>query len=202
MHPMVDLRQKLSNQLCFIRTSCRAYDEGKYHESLRIAVALRVLLHDPQQKGRSGEASLLTHMGKKANIKLLTTARQVDPEQLKGFDFCTFIPMTIGKIISYDADPHTPAKYVSCEDWWNQTVLLNDKQHLTRGDIVCAAANQDGGAHVDTMLKPKTIAMKLAFWKKTNNRGEATGVEDNHYPLLRQFANEILSSPELVALTV
>ena len=145
---------------------------------------------------------MLTHMGQKANIKLLTTAKQVAPEQLEGFDFCTFIPMTFGNIISYNADPHIPAKYVSCEDWWNQTVLVHEKQHMTRGDIVCSAANQDGGAHVDTKLKPKTIAMKLAFWLKTNNQGEATGVEDNHYPLLRQFANEILTSPELVALTV
>lgn len=46
-------------------------------------------------------------------------------------------------------------QFLAIDDWWRQTVyVLAPTIHLSRRDIVLAAANKDGGAHVDERLTP------------------------------------------------
>lgn len=64
----MNLSEQLRRQLKFIDASCRAYDAGEIEEALRIAVSLRVIFHDT-----TNSTSLLTHLGKKQSISLIST---------------------------------------------------------------------------------------------------------------------------------
>lgn len=61
--PRRDLAVKLREQLEFIERSCSAYDEGHRSEAIRIAVAIRVLLHDSRTS-----TSLMKHLGNPAYV--------------------------------------------------------------------------------------------------------------------------------------
>ncbi len=43
-------------------------------------------------------------------------------------------------------------EFIPISMWWNQVVMILGGYHITRKKIVLAAANKDGGAHVDTKL--------------------------------------------------
>src|SRR5687768_10194995 len=60
---------KLHQQLQFIRRSAKLYDQGDEDEALRLATALRVVLHDT-----GSSTSLLKHLGL-SNTKMLSSAR-------------------------------------------------------------------------------------------------------------------------------
>src|SRR5215212_4213829 len=66
---MADSRQRFRDQLKrnvgFIRRSCELYDQGHKEEAIRIATALRVLLHDTRRS-----VSLLKHLKVKGITKL------------------------------------------------------------------------------------------------------------------------------------
>ena len=69
---------------------------------------------------------------------------------------------------------------------------------LTRKDIVLCAANQDGGAHVDATPdnKTKELVMGVGILRIVSNGNVTTHLLDNHhFPVLRQFAYEVLTSP-------
>lgn len=67
-------------------------------------------------------------------------------------------------VLNEDAFRHVP---VPIEQWWEMPVYVQSRfvrnssgqdkvvnTHLTREDIILAAANKDGGAHVDEKLEP------------------------------------------------
>jgi len=62
------MRSQLQRQLGFLKRSCEDFDAGQHDEGLRIAVSLRVLFHDT-----SASTSLLTHLGIRTTVKVLTT---------------------------------------------------------------------------------------------------------------------------------
>lgn len=68
--PAEDLSAHLKRQLVFLRNSVAAYDNGCPEEAIRIGVAIRVLCHDTQKS-----ESLLTRMGRKHTLPLVTTAK-------------------------------------------------------------------------------------------------------------------------------
>ncbi len=45
-------------------------------------------------------------------------------------------------------------RYMPVGDWWRQTLYVKGSVRLTRQDVVLAAADKDGGAHVDAKLTP------------------------------------------------
>ncbi|MDV6342639.1 hypothetical protein R2103_12760 [Nitrosomonas sp. Is24] len=83
--------------------------------------------------------------------------------------------------------------------------MLNPDVRLSRKDIVLAAANQDGGAHVDSRLKPN-----YAELSKDGGLGlllvNQDGIEcdeqitNAHFVAIRQMAYELLHSSELQSL--
>ena len=94
-------------------------------------------------------------------------------------------------------------KMISCVEWWAQPVFIRNKVMYTRKDVVLSAANKDGGAHVDEPDE-KLQALQTAFWTKsqTNADGQTTTIptENNHFRMLRRFADELLLSSELLVL--
>src|SRR3989338_5194081 len=88
--------------------------------------------------------------------------------------------------------------------WWGQAVMVIDRQRITRKSIVLAAANKDGGAHVDTSLSSEYEA--LAKDGAVGYFGHVSEGKENYKPIgsahlvtLRQIGYEVLSSPEFIA---
>jgi hypothetical protein len=196
--PAEDLCAHLKRQLVFLRNSVAAYDNGCPEEAIRIGVVIRVLCHDTQSS-----VSLLEQMGQKATLRLVTTAKTLSTDLLSEMDFGELMAgMTFGRTLEYDLIPEdTPA--ILCPDWWEQPVFIRDKKAYTRKDVVLAAANKDGGAHVDNP-DAKLQALQEGFWIRTVTHADGMKktepLADNHFRMLRRFAEELLSSKELLKL--
>jgi hypothetical protein len=191
-----DLAAQLRRQISFLERSCTAYDSGHHEEALRIAVSLRVLFHDT-----SKSVSLLKHLGIKSSARVLSTfglgSRKVATPGL----LSAFVPLWIEPTgeRTPPLDDVIRRDFVSAEDWWSEVIMCT-RETLTRKDIVLAAANQDGGAHVDA--QPGTKAAELIEGVgalTTVSQGQVTrqSLDNHHFPLLRQFGYEVLNSPEI-----
>lgn len=193
-------QEQLKRHISFIKSSCKAYDAGEKIEALRIAVSLRVLFHDTKNS-----TSLLKHLGIKDTIQIYSTiGTGKNHEQLKGKRLIS-IPLMISPF-GVSAPLGTPRKSTLCSssDWWNEVVMVQDNQ-FSRKDIVLSAANQDGGAHVDSEPNEKTVELKAGIGTLTTFKTGSSVTEeltDHHFPLLRQFAHEILQSENLMAIAL
>ena len=193
------LLKQLRRQLTFLRNSAASYDAGYPEEALRIGVVIRVLLHDTQYS-----TSLLKQLGQKESLRFISTAKEVPAHLLAGIDFGELLAgMVIGKAIACSPVPEGMPT-ITCLDWWEQPVFFRDNVMYTRRDVVLSAANKDGGAHVDEPDK-KLLALQSAFWETSQTHADGqtttTPLEDNHFRMLRRFADELLLSPELINLT-
>ncbi|HEX9050370.1 MAG TPA: SEC-C metal-binding domain-containing protein [Anaeromyxobacter sp.] len=143
-----DLRAHLEDQLGFLKASAAAFDAGNTREAMRLAVTLRILLHDTKHS-----RSLLGQLGRKGE-QFWDSAVPDKPGNLLAY----------GGLVAVHAAPGHP-KYAPLLDdfdgasridfgtWWNAPVLREQSgPALSRCDVVLTAANQDGGAHVDPRL--------------------------------------------------
>lgn len=95
------------------------------------------------------------------------------------------------------------ASLLPVEDWWNEIVfVLSAGEVLSRKFISLAAANQDGGAHVDLNIKGDYAALATDGAAGTYLRNTDSGVvsataSDMHLVALRQMGFELLNSQEL-----
>lgn len=188
-------RDYLRQQLLFIRNSCDAYDRGEMAEAIRIGTAIRVILHQTSQS-----TSLLTHLGA-TDVRLLTTTRGPSQPGVNGFT---------GEVRNFDgmaALERLPLRpklgnttftaELPAPDWWSQAVMVIERQYISRRVIVLAAANKDGGAHVDVELPPEYAMLVEGVW---TNVGTGESIPDHHVLCLRQFGYELLNSPSLLTL--
>ncbi len=193
-------KQHLRQQLGFLERSCAAYDEGHTDEAIRMATVLRVLLHHTKHS-----TSLLVHLAA-SSINLTDTCPPLSPKavmyhgmgmHILGGGRSQFVP---------NLDKTPIAQPVNADHWWNQIVyVLDSSTRLSRRDIVLAAANKDGGAHVDANLTPdyQRLASDGAIGSyvlKVEGNEQRRPVTDVHLVCIRQMAHEILASPELRAL--
>jgi len=77
---------------------------------------------------------------------------------------------------------------------------MTGNNDLSRKDIILAAANQDGGAHVDA--KPGKEAQELISGVGTHTiriggMEKKTVLDNHHFYLIRQFTCEVLNSPDV-----
>lgn len=184
----LELEQHLDDHLSFLRSSADAYDSGQDGEAKRLAVSIRVLLHDT-----GSSASLLGQLDRLKG-KFLSTAIPHDESNL--LTHGGLIMMGGGKYLAMLDD--VPIKrWLSFQEWWNEIVFVDDrKERLTRKQLVLAVVNQDGGAHVDPKLNET-----YACLSRHNSLGWVTtdGKSSNPIPkperaAVRQIAHEVLVS--------
>jgi hypothetical protein len=192
----MDFLEQLQRQKSFLQRSCEIYDRGDTDEAVRIAVALRVLFHDTQSS-----TSLLSHLGIKQTTSVLTTLRPGFSKDSKAGVMTISIPFWLGS----DGDRRPPLdclernEFVTVKEWWEQ-VVMGSNEMPTRKAVILGAANQDGGAHVDAA--PNDVMKELLAGVGTY-QGNQSGVlrtaklTNHHLPLLRQFAHEVLNSPDV-----
>ena len=194
-----EFQTHLQKQLRFLAHSCDSFDAGFRDEAVRVATTIRVLVHQTK-----ASTSLLKHLNA-TTINLLSTTDDAPPDTLH--------KMSMGTIsIGSDGVKYFPTlgeggyvAHVPVSKWWDQVVIVTDRGRLSRRKIVLAAANQDGGAHVDAKLDPEYRALAEAGFAGTAFRstGEVhteTALEGTHHICLRQMGYELLNSPELVRL--
>lgn len=225
---MADSRQRFRNQLAmnvgFLRRSCELFDQGYTDEGIRIATALRVLLHDTKSS-----KSLLSHLKVKGIMKFNSSCHP-PPSGVLMFEGMGVVSMKVsGHDVSRRLDPvldenackHIP---VPVEQWWEMPVYVQNRlirsgtgedevvqTHLRRRDIILAAANKDGGAHVDEKLEPNYERLAssgaLGMYLDQITVGDGTLVflpplENAHLVYLRQMGYEVLNSFDMRLLLV
>ncbi len=79
-----DFIAQLRRQLSLLENSCLAFDQGCRDEAVRIATAIRVLVHNT-----ANSTSLITHLKAESTRLLSTCARLSSQQCIVGFDGLT-----------------------------------------------------------------------------------------------------------------
>jgi len=174
--PLEEHAELLNEQLGWLRKSAASFDEGDTSEAKRIAVSLRVLLHDT-----SASASLLHQMGLKTTMRYLDSAGDFRPGNVAAdwplissrftmtenggkFEFAPLLgngppigqpptQLQVRALLQGGKAPRGPGFRRTFDEWWLQPVV-DDKQGAaySRKQLVMFLANVDGGAHVAPTL--------------------------------------------------
>ena len=198
---MADLKLQLRRQLEFLQTSCAVFDAGRVEEAIRLAVSLRVVFHDTKHS-----TSLLTLLGTKASVKVLTTFEPGYAEDKATGRMAISIPIGVDYTGARSSQfglpsPFDRRDFVSVKEWWEQ-VIMGTNTMPTRRDIILAAANEDGGAHVAPNPKKKAAELIRGVGTFRTNAGGVivtNELNNHHFYLLRQFAFEVLNSQDIIA---
>ena len=168
-----------NEQLDFLRTSAQAFDAGVSHEYKRIALVLRVLLHDTRTSH-----SLLKQLGAKASLRFWDTRDR--PVAEPGFQILAahdwpegMVGMTATLSAAPDprgegawqwfpmlgSDPGRSSARADFEAWWGDSIIeLKSGQTFTRRDFVLGIANREGGAHVDPQPPVSWVLLRDQSW--------------------------------------
>lgn len=199
---MRDFHAELAKQLRFLKTSCRQFDEGDVDEGVRIASISANLFHD----GGSKSQSLLSHLGVKKTIKLISTSTMLTHAAIGNLTSVNIHFDTLEAEFLPNLD-NAPKKLLPFKVWWDQQMIfrLETGENVTRRDLVLWARNRDGGGHIDKDLDPR-------YEKLMAGVGMGMTIERNgktlhqvpfrfaHLAALRQIGYETLISPPLLRL--
>ena len=195
-----ELEEHLRDQLDFLTSSADAFDLGRESEAKRMAVAIRVLVHDT---GKS--SSLLGQLGRKS-VPFCDSACPLTPNSKTTHSGLAFIEMTFEPepatryVAFLDGGTDAPA-FVDFDTWWNAPVFVDSTdRRLSRRDLVLSLSNRDGGAHVDRALEPTYADLSRnnsMGWISTLGHGQEEKVEPLGGPeraAVRQICHEVLKT--------
>ena len=195
---------QLQRQLGFLRRSCDSYDSGFDDEAIRIAVIIRVLLHNTRVS-----TSLLSLLNAQ-NINLLSTCPEIDISHIMFSGGLSWSQLKVENDQCVHAKPvpmldshKNEDRLLSISDWWEQVVYVISEGRLTRKQIVLTASNQDGGAHVDKKLTREYEALQRGIGimgYSIGGQAAEFAIENLQLSDLRQMGYEILNSPDVLSL--
>lgn len=171
------LIEHLKKQIKYLNNSCNLYDDGDLDEAIRIAATLRVIMYDNNPRS----PSLLQQLGIKQSYKILT---QSSSFTLPGEVYNLNMGFYKNSVYKPNLGEGSSKKIILVDDWLNQkVVVLDEDTHITKLELIKAAAHKDGGAHVGTD-EPDNYAKLKKF-----------GIDEaQHFVALRQMAYEFLVS--------
>src|SRR5581483_6640726 len=162
------------------------------------AQALRVLFHN--KPGTS--TSLAVHLGME-NWDILSSP----PGSLGEYTSFVAICLELNSATPVRAMPILGSQFQTAplSDWWNvRPVYGYGSRKYTRKDLILAAANQDGGSHVDAKLQPfyEDLASGIQSLRLDGKNLEYSGEppfdrnqiqypQNLHLAMIRQFGHEI-----------
>lgn len=193
-----ELIQHLKEQIHFLESSSKSYDDGFEAEARRLATVIRVLVHDtPNSK------SLLEQLDKK-NIPFLDTSYDIRDTSITRHGLVLVNP-TKGKFVPrchYPQKPIDRHTFIDFETWWNKVVIIDkDGNRLSRKYLVLKTSNQDGGAHVDPKLDEtyaKLTRSDSSGWTIIKNDEKEIPFQPIGLASLRQIAHEVIESLKLL----
>jgi len=200
-----ELKSELNKQIGYLQRSCADFDKGEESEAPRIAVTLRVLLHDT-----SASISLLKQLGVKDKMQYLDSASPIDPKptgethqgrrvmSVSGLPGLVAISPTrqgFKFLAPLDISP-LAAGYIDFDSWWTEeNIPGHEKRRHSRKWLITEMANKDGGAHVAPEV---TLAYKELNNSSLGHTVIANGIEGYiNSPAavsVRQVAWEVLES--------
>lgn len=189
-----DLIEQLREQLSFIAASGQAFDQGSEGEAKRLAVTIRILLHDT-----GVSTSLLAHLGAKDRISYLDTSEPINPANLAATPGLVAMQMSnegMTYVARLEDGPTTPPRWVPFQKWWEDPVTKDSHGELfSRKDYVLTMSNKEGGAHVDHSLDARYADLtrnNSLGWVIETHGEAAKPVEHNPaLPSVRQIAYEV-----------
>jgi hypothetical protein len=187
-----DLKRLLFEQIAFLELSADAYDRGLIGEAKRLAVTLRLLLHQTKSS-----ISLLGQLGLE-NTSFVDTALPNEHGNVLSYGGLVSIGFNpISGIKKYVAplDNAISSKSIEFQEWWTQPVFKDAQgRQLSRRDLVLTAANQDGGAHVDPSLDERYLRLAtgdfMGWYAGDAHSGKL--LERAEAAAIRQIAHEVL----------
>jgi SEC-C motif len=185
----------LGEQLEFLKLSCASFDNGFEGEIKRLAVSVRVLVHD------TGASTSLLALSNRKNISFLDTSEPYDDENLLSHSSLVQIHMSLqGAKPKAHLDDVAQPSSIPFDAWWNGIVLVDSKKNeFSRKDIVLYLANKDGGAHVEHEIDEKYHNLRtnnaLGWITVTSLEGGREIAGEDHIPAtMRQIAHELIKS--------
>lgn len=190
----VDLERQYKEHWRFLEKSCRDFDNGDESEAKRIAVSLRVLLHEHGQS-----RSLLGQIGLDKAL-FFDTAEDVRPDNLMptfGLVFAALRGERTRFVAPLDQALGRAVWMLAFEKWWKKVVIsIPGTLALSRKDLVLVTTNQDGGAHVDPSIDERYYRLT-----RENALGFVVDTPSGPQPLegiegasIRQIAHEVRAS--------
>lgn len=185
-----ELQQHLEDHVGFLLSSCDAFDGGHVSEAKRLAVSLRVLLHDtPRSHSLLGQLNRLTG-------KFISSAMEHQPGNLgtHGGLIMTSISRGSRHFAPLDNVPWGE-RWLQFSHWWNEVIFVDGaRAELTRRDLVLVVANQDGGAHVDPTLSDEYNRLSRHNSMGWIHHPGSVPVEGAACSAIRQVSHEILKT--------
>lgn len=189
-----ELQSHLEEQIRFIESSANSFDSGFTGEAKRLAVSLRLLLHDT-----SNCKSLLTQLEIK-NAPFIDTSVPNEAGNVGSYSGLIFINLEQQRPARFlpmlDDAPCKPQN-INFEDWWNGVSFIdNENKSILRKDVVLSVANQDGGAHVDPNLNKvyaRLSRQNSLSWFYTG-AGKTIPIKEPERAAIRQIAHEVLKT--------
>jgi hypothetical protein len=191
-----ELTEHLREQIQFLQSSAKLYDDGATSEAKRLASTIRLLVHATRNSH-----SLLGQVGKTA-ILFFDTSRDLSSDNLLAELGLVEIAVSSSRdpkfVARLDSHPYPYAiGLIPFDTWWRKPVIrVPGKFELTRANIVLTMANQDGGAHVDSAVDAAyyelTRENAIGFTVQTPNGTFA--LREIERASVRQIAQEVLKS--------
>lgn len=191
-----ELLEHLRHQISFFVSSAQSYDKGFEAEAIRMAIAIRILVHDTK-KSKS-----LLNLLEKRDILFYDTSRDLDPINL-----LTDIGLALIKAsphgVEYhagldDIPPERLNKKIPFNDWWSKVVIIDKNRNaFTRKELVLFVANQNGGAHIDPNLDEKYAQLSRfnsLAWKLVKGGVESPLMGKPELVCIRQITHEVLKT--------
>jgi hypothetical protein len=146
------LLELLDENLEFLNLSATSYDEGYEAEAKRLAVTIRVLLHDTDLSH-----SLLNQLRVKEKLLFTDTALHEAPGRIQMGPGLAMLKFTSGEGGEYvpmldNLSPTRIQPPLPFAGWWQSSILMGTGPSWTRKKLVLELANKEGGAHVDPKL--------------------------------------------------
>ncbi len=190
-----ELEDHLKEQVAFLEASADSYDRGFQGEAKRLAVTIRILVHD-----HGSSKALLAQLNRLQSLRFFDSAIPNTPGNLLTYSGLVitahtkagaeFIPML-------DDNQIGPGEWVPFSSWWEGTIFVdNKKRKVSRKDLVLSLANQDGGAHVDPALNETYTELSRensVGWTVTKGHVDHP-MGPPHLASVRQIAHEALKS--------
>jgi hypothetical protein len=194
-----ELKNHLKSQLGFLERSAESFDKGYEDEAKRLAVVVRVLVHDT-----SRSTSLLTLLNKK-NIKFYDSKTPYRPNSFIPYHGLTMIKIkdkesTYMAPLEGGASSRNKNSKIPFKVWWEVIFVIKDKNGntFTRKDLVLNLADKDGGAHIDSSLDEEYAnlsrfnSLGWKFLKK--DTGEPESMNNPVLPSVRQITHEVIKT--------
>ncbi len=150
----------LREQMNLLRTSGRAFYEGNFAESLRIATIIRILVHE------TGMSKPLLTQARPDGLALQIkdNIAKTEPGEQEVFSFAVGVRMGPGATVAPAVDlgsSHYSLNSIGA--WWNRAALSfrsnGGQMTYTRKKVILTLANKEGGAHVDPDEDPDYVRL-------------------------------------------